>query len=86
MTELLIMLVIRTQRPFFQSKPGKGLFFSTLAVALITLSLPFIPGLNTILGLTPLPLGLVLALIGITLVYILMNEAAKRFFYKRVEL
>ena len=58
MTELLIMLVIRTQRPFFQSKPGKGLFYSTLAVALVTLTLPFIPGLNTLLGFTPLTLGL----------------------------
>ena len=78
MTELLIMLVIRTQRPFFQSKPGKGLFYSTLVVALITLALPFIPGLNTLLGFTPLPWGLMLTLIGITVVYILMNEAAKR--------
>jgi Mg2+-importing ATPase len=86
MTELLIMLVIRTQRPFFQSKPGKGLFYSTLAVALITLALPFIPGLNAMLGFTPLPWSLLLALIGITVVYILMNEAAKRWFYRRVEL
>ncbi|MFH1633761.1 MAG: magnesium-translocating P-type ATPase [Chloroflexota bacterium] len=86
MTELLIMLVIRTQRPFFQSKPGKGLFYSTLAVALITLTLPFIPGLNTLLGFTPLPWSLILALISITGVYILMNEAAKRFFYRQVNL
>ena len=55
MTELLIMLVIRTQRPFFQSKPGKGLLYSTLAVALITLTLPFIPGLNTLLGFVTCP-------------------------------
>jgi len=86
MTELLIMLVIRTQRPFFQSKPGKGLFYSTLGIALITLTLPFIPNLNTLLGFTPLPWGLMLALIGITVVYILMNETAKRYFYKRVKL
>ncbi|UCF29292.1 MAG: magnesium-translocating P-type ATPase [Chloroflexota bacterium] len=86
MTELLIMLVIRTQRPFFQSKLGKGLFYSTLIVAIITLCLPFIPGLNTILGLTPLPWSLMLALIGITVVYVLMNEIAKRYFYRRVKL
>ena len=86
MTELLIMLVIRTQRPFFQSKPGKGLFYSTAVVALLTLFLPFIPGLNELLGFTPLPWGLMLSLIGITVIYILMNEAAKRFFYRRVRL
>jgi len=83
MTELLIMLVIRTQRPFFQSKPGKGLFYSTLAVLIITLALPFIPGLNTLLGFAPIPVGLMLALIGITAIYILMNEIAKRIFYRR---
>jgi Mg2+-importing ATPase len=86
MTELLIMLVIRTQRPFFQSKPGKGLFYSTMTVGLITLTLPFIPGLNKLLGFTPLPWSLMLALIGITLVYIFLNEITKRTFYKRVGL
>jgi Mg2+-importing ATPase len=84
LTEILIMLVIRTQRPFFQSKPAKGLIYSTLAIALITLSLPFIPGLNAMLGFTPLPWGLLLAMIGITTVYVLLNEIAKRFFYRRV--
>ncbi len=86
MTELLIMLVIRTNRPFFQSKPGKGLFYSTLVVALITLSLPYIPKLNTVLGFTPLPMGMMLALLGITLIYVLVNEATKRIFYRKVKL
>lgn len=85
MTELLIMLVIRTQRPFFQSKPGKGLLYSTVAVALITLLLPFIPKVNAMLGFTPLPWGVILALIGITLIYILMNETTKRYFYRRIK-
>ncbi|MFN2159479.1 MAG: magnesium-translocating P-type ATPase [Anaerolineales bacterium] len=84
LTELLIMLVIRTQRPFQKSKPGKALFYSTLVVALITLLIPFIPGLNTLLGFTPLPLSLLLTLIGITAIYLLMNEFTKLIFYKRV--
>jgi Mg2+-importing ATPase len=86
MTELLIMLVIRTNRPFFQSKPGKGLFYATLVVAVITLSLPYIPRLNTLLGFTPLPISLLLALLGITVIYILMNEITKRIFYRKVKL
>jgi len=79
-------LVIRTNRPFFQSKPGKGLFYSTLVVALITLSLPYIPKLNTVLGFTPLPMGMMLALLSITLIYVLVNEATKRIFYRKVKL
>ncbi len=86
LTELLIMLVIRTQRPFFQSKPGKGLLYSTLFVAGITVLLPYIPGLNNLLGFTPLPWGIMVALVGITFIYILMNEAAKRYFYRKAEL
>ena len=84
MTELLIMLIIRTQRPFFQSKIGKGLLYSTIGIALLTISLPYIPGLNNLLGFKPLPFGTLLALISITVVYILINEISKRYFYRRV--
>ena len=86
LTELLIMLVIRTQRPFLKSKPGKGLLYSTLIVALFTLALPFIPGLNKLLGFVALPMNILLPLIGITLIYILINEVAKQIFYKKIEL
>jgi Mg2+-importing ATPase len=84
MTELLIMLVVRTRRPFFRSKPGKGLLYSTIGVALLTLVLLFTPGLNTLLGFTPLPWNLMAALIAITGVYVLINEAVKRVFYQKV--
>jgi Mg2+-importing ATPase len=85
LTELLILLVIRTQRPFFRSKPGRYLALSALAVALVTLALPYSP-LNGILGFTPLPLPLLLVLLGITVAYVTASEVAKRVFYKRVRL
>jgi len=85
LTELLILLVIRTQRPFFRSKPGRYLVLSALAVALVTLALPYSP-LNGILGLTPLPLPLLLVLLGITVAYVTASEIAKRIFYKRVQM
>ena len=85
MTELLIMLVIRTQMPFFKSRPGKYLLISTLIVASVTLALPYSP-LNGILNLTPLPLPVLLILMGIAVLYVVASELAKRFFYKRVQL
>jgi Mg2+-importing ATPase len=85
LTELLILLVIRTQRPFFRSRPGRYLALSALAVALVTLALPYSP-LSGILGLTPLSLPLLLVLLGITLAYITASEVAKRIFYKRVQM
>jgi Mg2+-importing ATPase len=85
MTELLIMLVIRTQKPFFRSKPGKYLLIGTLLVAAVTLLLPYSP-LGKPLGFTPLPLPLLLTLLGITGLYVLASEATKRAFYRLVQI
>jgi Mg2+-importing ATPase len=85
MTELLIMLVIRTRKPFFRSKPGKYLLVGTLLVAVVTLVLLYLP-LNRTLGFTPLPLPLLLVLLGITGLYVLASEATKHAFYRHVQL
>jgi Mg2+-importing ATPase len=85
MTELLIMLVIRTQKPFFRSRPGKYLLIGTLIVAAVTLVLPYSP-LSGVLGFTPLSLSPLLVLGVITLLYVLASETAKRVFYTRVQL
>lgn len=76
-TELAIMLVLRTRRPFFRSKPGKPLLWSSVLVATVTVALPYSP-LAGVLGLTGLPLNLLLALVGLTAIYILVNEMVKR--------
>ncbi len=83
LTELLAMLILRTRKSFLKSKIGKGLFFSSIAVALVTLLLPYLPGINKLLNLTPLPLSLMLILIGISIIYMITNEAGKRAFYKK---
>jgi len=85
LTELLIVLVVRTQKPFYRSKPGKLLLIVTFIVAAITLILPYSP-LNTLLGLTPLPLPILLVLIGITFLYLVVSEVAKYFFYRKESL
>jgi Mg2+-importing ATPase len=86
MTELLIMLVIRTQRPFLRSKPGKGLLYTTIAVALITLLMPYIPAVNSLLGFTPLPWYVLLYLIGITGLYVAINEITKGYFFRKARI
>ena len=79
------MLVIRTQKPFFRSKPGKYLLLGTLIVAGATLVLPYSP-LSELLGFTPLSLPLLLVLGVITLLFVLASEVTKRIFYRRVQL
>jgi Mg2+-importing ATPase len=85
LTELLIMLVIRTRKPFFRSKPGRYLLIGTAMIAIVTLMLPYAP-LNKLLGFTPVSPSLLGILGGITVLYIAATEVAKRGFYRRVQL
>ncbi|MBC8249305.1 MAG: magnesium-translocating P-type ATPase [Anaerolineales bacterium] len=85
LTELLILLVIRTQRPFFKSAPGRYLLIAALIVGGVTLVLPYTP-LSGLLGFTPLPTSLLLVLGGIAVLYVVSSELAKKFFYQRVQM
>jgi Mg2+-importing ATPase len=83
LTELLVALIVRTRRPFYQSKPGHWLWISTLLVALVTFVIPYLP-FNSLLGFVPLSVGVMSLLLLITLLYVLATEIAKRIFYARV--
>ena len=80
LTELVIALVVRTRHPFFRSRPSKMLLLTTLAVVCITLLLPYLP-FSRAFGFIPLPASLMLAMIGLTALYVLVTELAKRVFY-----
>ncbi len=80
LTELLVALIVRTRRPFYQSKPGHWLWISTLIVALVTFVIPYLP-LNDLLGFVPLPAGVMFLLLVITVLYVITTEIAKRIFY-----
>jgi P-type Mg2+ transporter len=80
----LIVLVVRSRRPFFRSRPGKRLLWATLGVVAVTLVLPFLPFAPT-LGLTPLPPSFLALLAVIVAMYIVSGELAKRVFYRHFE-
>ena len=77
----LIVLVIRTQQPFFRSKPSKYLMFATLAVVIATVLLPF-TALGTLFGFVPISLTFLLFTAIIVGLYVLGAEQTKRLFYK----
>jgi Mg2+-importing ATPase len=83
LTELLVFLVIRTNRPFYRSRPGHWLVSSTILVALISLVLPYLSITQTVFGFVPLSPFLLILLLAITGLYVMANEAAKRVFYRR---
>jgi Mg2+-importing ATPase len=81
----MIVLVIRSRRPFFKSKPGKYLLAATLFIGIVTLCFPLTP-FAAPFGFKPLPISIIL-LIGVIIgIYILTAEIVKRFFYKKVKL
>jgi Mg2+-importing ATPase len=83
LTELVIALVVRTRRPFFRSRPGALLLWSTAGLAALCFVVPWLPFADLV-GFVPLSPALLLALAGITAAYVLVTEGAKRAFYGRV--
>jgi P-type Mg2+ transporter len=76
-TELVVMLVLRSNRPFWKSRPGRGLVLSSAVAAVVTGALPYSP-LAGPLGLVAVPGSIVLFLLVLTVVYALANDALKR--------
>ncbi|MDI9627364.1 MAG: magnesium-translocating P-type ATPase [Acidobacteriota bacterium] len=83
LTELVIALVVRTRRPFFRSRPGTLLWVLTAGVGVLLFALPYLP-IAQFLGFTPLPAWVLVALAGLTGVYVLFAEIAKKLFYQRL--
>jgi len=79
----IIVLVIRSRRPFFKSRPGKYLSVATIAVVLVTLIFPFTP-VGEIFGFIPLPASFLVMMGLIVVLYILMAELVKKIFYQKI--
>jgi Mg2+-importing ATPase len=76
-----IVLVIRTRRTFFTSRPGPHLVLATLAVGGTTLLLPYMP-IAAPLGFVPMPPSFLLLFAAILVGYIATAEFVKRRFYR----
>jgi Mg2+-importing ATPase len=83
MTEVLIIIVMRTWKPFYKSAPSRPLLIAMVLVLFITLALPYSP-LKGILGFTPLPFSSLMLLGLITAIYAAASELTKRYFFVRV--
>jgi Mg2+-importing ATPase len=80
----LIVLVIRSQRPFFKSYPGKYLLLTTVLIVCATLIFPFTP-LGSLFGFAQPPVSVLLLMSIIVVFYMVLAEVVKRIFYKRVK-
>jgi len=80
-TGLLMMLIVRTQRPFFKSRPSFYLLMTALVIAVITFALPYSP-FSSDLGFAQPSWSLLALVVVIAALYALTMELAKRFFYR----
>jgi Mg2+-importing ATPase len=82
-TEILILLVIRTRRTFTKSKAGKMLMISSVIVILLVLLMPYIPAFTSF-GLVPLPMSLLLVIGLIAFTYALFGEVTKKILFRKL--
>jgi Mg2+-importing ATPase len=83
MTEVLIIVVMRTWKPFYKSMPSQPLLLAMILVLVVTLALPYSP-LRGMLGFTPLPFASLMLLGLITVTYAAASELTKRCFFARM--
>jgi P-type Mg2+ transporter len=83
LTEILILIIIRTQRPFFKSRPSKYLLSAALATFFACIAIPYLPFAKVFL-LYPLPLPILASVLVIVVLYIILSEVSKRYLLKKL--
>ncbi|WP_158603472.1 magnesium-translocating P-type ATPase [Micromonospora radicis] len=77
-TEIIVLMVLRTNRGFLRSRPSTPLLVTGALLVAVTVALPFGP-LAAPLGLGRPPLPVLATLAALTVAYVAANELAKRF-------
>jgi Mg2+-importing ATPase len=82
-TQTLIIHVIRTKKiPFLQSRASKALIFTSLAIVSVGAYLPYSP-LAGLLGFVPLPWSYWFWLLGMLVIYVILTQVIKTWFYRK---
>jgi Mg2+-importing ATPase len=81
----MVVLVVRTRRPFYKSRPGTALLWLTGAVLVAAMLLPYTP-LGTFFQFEYLPVWLLPVILGIVVLYVGAAEITKRIFYSKIGL
>ena len=83
LTQLAVVLVLRTHLPAWRSRPSRLLMTATAAVAVVAIGLPYFEPAAWMFGFVPLPLTLLGGGVAIVALYILATEFGKLWFYGR---
>lgn len=82
LTELGVVLVLRTRRWAFRSRPSRLLLVATLASCVACAALPFLPPVARIFGLVPLSWAELGATLAIVSGYLLATELTKLWYFR----
>jgi len=85
LTQIFILLVLRTKKFFLNSNPSIFLLLNTLTISIIVFILPFTPP-GKLLELKPLTIQLYIFIAIVIIFYILTVEIGKKLFYKKYDL
>jgi Mg2+-importing ATPase len=82
-TQTLVIFAIRTRKiPFYKSKPSKLLVFNIVIILVLALVLPFI-FIGNFFSFVPLPINFLLILVAFIVVYLVLVEIVKKWFYQK---
>lgn len=81
LTELTVVLVLRTHRPVWRSSPSYLLLFATATVGVVALIVPYAGALASVFGFVPLHLHLMLVLVLVVASYVMCNEFVKNRYF-----
>lgn len=78
LTELAIVLVVRTRSPLLHSRPGGVLLGTTFLMAMTAVAVPYVPALAHLFEFVPLSATTMGVMLAITAGYVAANEWTKR--------
>jgi Mg2+-importing ATPase len=82
LTELAVVLVLRTRKAAFRSRPSPLLWRSTLVVAAAALAIPYLGSVSAAFGFVPLTAGEWVSALAIVVAYAAATETAKRWYFR----
>jgi P-type Mg2+ transporter len=82
LTELGVVLVLRTRGPAWRSRPSDLLLWTTVAATAFALATPFFGRASALFGFVPLSAVEMGTVVGIVIAYLAATESAKRWFFR----
>ena len=82
LTEVVVVLSLRTQGWAWRSQPRSALVITTLLVIALAVLVPYLGPMAGLFGFVPLPLPMLAALVAVVVLYTAATEMTKRWYYR----